>query len=190
MVEATPADPDLQLEELCRVLNHFGVRYVVFGSHVARLNGVNVETIDVDVVPERAEENLERLAEALNLMGARWRIEGRPQGLRIDGGLGARHFLGDSVAVGLITRLGPVDVVLSPKGYEAGYDALIPDATTVRRGDVEIRVGALADLVHSKELLRRDKDVEHLALLYEHRPELAPAPELGPEPDAGFDLGL
>ena len=52
MVEATPADPDLQLEELCRVLNHFGVRYVVFGSHVARLNGVEVETVDVDVVPE------------------------------------------------------------------------------------------------------------------------------------------
>ncbi len=88
MVEATPVDPDEQLEELCRVLNHFGVRYVVFDSHVARLNGVELETIDVDVVPERAQENLERLAEALNLVGARWRIEGRPQGMRIDGGLG------------------------------------------------------------------------------------------------------
>ena len=110
--------------------------------------------------------------------------------MRIDGGLGARHFLGDSVAVGLVTRLGPVDVVLQPKGYEGGYDALIRDATTVRRGDVEIRVGALADLVHSKELLRRGKDLEHLAMLYEQRPELAPAPELGPESDTGFDLGL
>ena len=57
---------------------------------------------------------------------------------------------------------------------------------------MEIRVGALADLVHSKELLRRDKDVEHLALLYQQRPELAaPAlPELGIEPDDGLDLGL
>lgn len=36
--------------------------------------------------------------------------------------------------------------------------------------------GALADLVHSKELLRRDKDVERLALLYEQRPELARPP--------------
>jgi len=73
-----------------------------------------------------------------------------------------------------VTNLGPVDVVLDPKGYERGYDAVAPDATTVWRGDVEIRVGALADLVHSKELLRRDKDVvEHLALLYKQRPELA-----------------
>ena len=54
MVDPTPADPDHQLEELCRVLNHFGVRYVVFGSHVARLNGVQVETVDVDVVPASA----------------------------------------------------------------------------------------------------------------------------------------
>jgi len=34
---AEPADPDSQLEELCRILNHFGVGYIVFGSHVARL---------------------------------------------------------------------------------------------------------------------------------------------------------
>ncbi len=48
---AEPADPDSQLEELCRIPNHFGVGYIVFGSHVARLNGLPLETIDVDVVP-------------------------------------------------------------------------------------------------------------------------------------------
>jgi hypothetical protein len=53
VVEPSPIDPDRQLEELCRVLNDFGVRYVVFGSQVARLNGVPLETLDVDVVPER-----------------------------------------------------------------------------------------------------------------------------------------
>ena len=69
MVEPAPADPDRQLEELCRVLNHFGVRYVVFGSHVARLNGVAVETVDVDLVPDRERENLDRLAEASTSSG-------------------------------------------------------------------------------------------------------------------------
>ena len=159
----------------------------MFGSHVARLNGVALETVDVDVVPERELQNLQRLAEALNLVRARWRIEGLPEGLKIDGGLEARHFLGDSVAVGLVTRLGPVDVVLEPRGYENGYAELVQDATTVWRGDVEISVGALADLVHSKELLRRDKDIEHLALLYERRPELAAA--AGVEPEDGLELG-
>ena len=99
----------------------------------------------------------------------------------------------DASAVGLVTRLGPVDVVLAPKGYEAGYAALVPGATSVRRNDVEIRVAAIEDVVHSKELLRRDKDVEHLALLYQQRPDLAPgAVDVhGPnvDLDGGLDLG-
>ncbi len=66
MADPSPIDPDRQLEELCRVLNDFGVRYVVFGSQVARLNGVPLETLDVDVVPQRDRENIERLAAALN----------------------------------------------------------------------------------------------------------------------------
>lgn len=177
MAEPTPAESDQRLEELCRVLNYYGVGYVIFGSHVARLNGIQLETVDVDLVPARERENLDRLATALNLLGARWRVEGIPGGMKIDGGLEARHFLGDSVAVGLVTRMGPVDVVLEPKGYEDGYTALLGGSTTVRRGDVEITVGALADLVRSKDLLRRAKDIEHLALLYERHPELAEGPK-------------
>lgn len=125
MADPTPLDPDRQLEELCRVLNYYGVGYVIFGSHVARLNGVPLETVDVDVVPARQADNLDRLAEALNLLRPRWRVEGIPEGLKIDGGLEARHFSGDSAAIGLVTRLGPVDVVLEPKGYKAGYAALV-----------------------------------------------------------------
>lgn len=180
MAEPKPTDPDRQLDELCRVLNHFNVGYIVFGSHVARLNGVPVETVDVDLVPSRLADNLNRLAEALNLLRPRWRVEGIPEGMKIDGGLEARHFSGDSAAVGLVTRLGPIDVVLEPKGYELGYEVLAPNATTVRRGDVEIKVGALIDLIRSKELLRRAKDIEHLAALYKRFPELATGPQPGP----------
>ncbi|MFN2504924.1 MAG: hypothetical protein ABR540_11995 [Acidimicrobiales bacterium] len=177
---AEPADPDRQLEKLCRILNYFRVGYIVFGSHVARLNGVPVETVDVDVVPARMVDNLTRLAEALNLLRPRWRVEGIPEGMKIDGGLEARHFLGDSAAIGLVTRLGRSNVVLEPRGFEAGYSALMAGSTRVRRGDVEIRVGGLADLIRSKELLRRAKDIEHLAVLYERFPELAT--ESQPEP--------
>lgn len=147
---------------------------------MARLNGVPVETIDVDVVPARLVENLARLAEALNLLRPRWRVEGIPEGMKIDGGLDVRHFLGDSAAIGLVTRLGPVDIVLEPRGFEAGYSALVGRSITVRRGDVEIRVGGLVHLIRSKELLRRAKDVEHLTVLYERFPELAPGSH--PEP--------
>jgi hypothetical protein len=54
---------------------------------------------------------------------------------------------------------------------------LAPNVTTVRRGDIEIKVGALVDLIQSKELLRRAKDIEHLAALYKRFPELATDPQ-------------
>ncbi len=37
---AEPAEHDSQLEEPCRILNHFKLGYIGFGSHVARLNGL------------------------------------------------------------------------------------------------------------------------------------------------------
>ncbi len=70
-------------------------------------------------------------------------------------------------------------MVLQPKGFEDGYLALVPRSTRIRRGDVEIRVGALGDLVRSKELLRRAKDIEHLAQLYQQHPELATGTQTG-----------
>ncbi len=78
MADPTP-DPDVQLEELCRVLYYFGVSYFVFGSHVARLNGVPLETVDVDLVPARQRENLDRLAEALTSSGPGGGWRGSPR---------------------------------------------------------------------------------------------------------------
>ena len=65
--------------------------------------------------------------------------------------------------------LGRVEPDIADSGVLVGYGKL-----PVRwKHTAEIRVGGLADLVPSKELLRRAKDVEHLAVLYEQFPELA-----------------
>ena len=50
----------------------------------AVLHGDVGVTVDIDVVPERSDENLERLAEALRGLGARIRTEGEPEGLSFD----------------------------------------------------------------------------------------------------------
>lgn len=129
-------DEDEQhLKRLCEVFNDFGVEYIVFGSFSGRLQGVPLETVDVDVVPKGSEENLQRLCDALNSLDPRWRIDDVSQGLKIDGGvLEPRHLHGSSVAIGLVTREGLVDIVLEPKGFEAGYDTLIDRAITVDLG--------------------------------------------------------
>lgn len=93
--------------ELCWVLTSHRVDFVLFGSMAAVLRGVPIRTDDADLVPGRGAENLQRRCDALNTLTPRWRVEGFPEGLKIDGRrLEPRHFLGDSIAIGLVTSLG------------------------------------------------------------------------------------
>lgn len=160
-----------------------------------RLHGAGIQTVDVDVVPESSPGNLQRLADALNTLRPRWRPDDVSGGLKIDGRLEPRHFQADSMAVGLVTRLGYLDVLLRPAGFEKGYEALLPHSVRMVIDDVEIRVGSLEDLVVSKRLVRRPKGLVHLKELeplLAKRPaldrdvEIKPPPrDLGAEPDLG-----
>ena len=67
-----------------------------------------------------------RLCDARNSLRPRWRVEDSGPGIRIDGErLEARHILGSSVSLGVVTDAGLIDIVLEPKGYERGYNDLI-----------------------------------------------------------------
>jgi hypothetical protein len=54
--------------EMCRILNEEKVEYVVLGGFAAVLRGSPVTTRDLDVIPDRNPENLDRLGRALNRM--------------------------------------------------------------------------------------------------------------------------
>jgi hypothetical protein len=163
VVGEPPPDLKEQARALCEVFNAYGVTYLVLGSMAARLHGARVTTVDIDVAPAPSEANLQRLADALNTLQPRWRIDDRSEGPRIDGGLEPRHFLGDPLAVGLVTRLGRLDVVFHINGFEGNaYEALAPRAGVLNIDDVSITIGALDDLITSKRAARRQKDLDHL----------------------------
>lgn len=196
MADEPPPDLEGQARALCEVLNAYGVSYLVLGSLAARFQGAKLTTVDIDVAPAPIPENLQRLADALNTLRPRWRIEDRPEGAKIDGRLEPRHFLDDPLAVGLTTRLGRVDVVFRIDGFDGNaYEALSPRALTIEVDHVEIRVGAVEDLITSKRAAGRRKDFEHLPILERllaeralSRPEVEvtpPVPDAGAEPDAG-----
>lgn len=193
----TGATPDEQIEAICAALNRHGVRYVVFGSFAGRLQGANLRTLDVDIVPEARRENLHRLADALNSLAPRWRVAEEGPGMKIDGRLEPRHFEGDSLAVGFVTQAGYVDVVLHPRGFETGYEALAQNAVHMNLGGADVLVGALEDLVRSKQLLQREKDLIHLPELLGRLQELGREPGLpdigrGQERDPGpdYEIGI
>jgi len=171
-------DVERELRVLCELLDAYRVSYVLIGSAAAIGHGANLATDEVDLVPRTDSENIKRLCEALNVLGPRWYVEANPDGLRIDGKwLEPRHLSGDTVALALTTRLGRIDIVLRPRGFEVGYAALTAGAVTRTYEGVPLQLAGLDDVIRSKELLDRPKDRRQLPALYRLRDRLRAAPE-------------
>jgi len=141
-----------------RALRGAEVEFVLVGGMAAILHGDVGVTVDVDIVPERKPDNLNRLASALRSLGARIRTEGVPDGLAFDvSGAFLRNLAPESI-LNLTTRAGDLDLTFRPSGTE-GFADLRRDAIEIEaaRG-VRILVASLADVIRSKEAANREKD--------------------------------
>jgi predicted nucleotidyltransferase len=136
------------------VLADHGVRFVLVGGFAAVIHGSPYVTTDVDVVPERSEENLRRLSDALRAMHARVWTAGEPEGVPFghDG-----RSLSESNVWNLVTDHGRLDVTFVPSGT-SGFEDLDRDALRLTILGVEVDVASLADVVRSKEAAGREKD--------------------------------
>ena len=78
------ADGDFDPQQMLAALYESGVQFVLIGGMAAVLHGDVGVTVDLDVVPERNADNLERLASALRILGPRIRAPEVPDGLEFD----------------------------------------------------------------------------------------------------------
>lgn len=151
-------------DELLRMLNRHGVRYVVVGGTAAVAHGSPLPTEDVDVSPATDRPNLDRLAAALTEVGARIRTVRDPEGVAfpVDGGFLAAL----PRMLNLTTMLGDLDIVLAPAGFPDGYRDLRTRAVEIDLGDGRpTLVAALDDVIRSKRTANRTKDVAALPYL-------------------------
>jgi hypothetical protein len=158
---------DEQLAALAECLNRHGVDYLLVGGAAAQLHGAPVpRTRDADIVPSRKEQNLNRLAAALDEMQARlWVGQTEPHGLAMPFD---RRTLGQVEGfLNLVTRHGPLDITYQPEGTE-GYDDLATSVVVIRLLGVDVPVAALEDVVRSKEAAGRAKDLAVLPELIQH----------------------
>jgi hypothetical protein len=135
-------------------LDRHGVRYIVIGGLAAILYGAAHVTTDVDVVPQDARDNLERLSAALNELHARIRVSGEPDGIPFDHSLEA---LSRNRIWNLQTDHGDLDITFEPSGT-AGFDDLRRDAVVMHLRTGDVTVASLADVVRSKEAADRPRD--------------------------------
>ena len=153
---------ELDPERLLRTLVEHEVEFCVIGAVAAWLQGNPTVTLDLDVMPRRDLDNADRLATALNTLGAR------------HGGADARtdlegaDFLGWQIQQ-FDTDAGPVDIV--PRAAAIGG---FEDVATIELalGDLSVRVLAIDQVIASKEELGRAKDTAALPALYATRAAL------------------
>jgi len=150
MADAGPFDPRAILETLER----HDVRYVLVGGLAATFHGSPHVTFDVDITPERSRRNLEALADALEDLDARIRVEDHPEGLAFDR---SAEMLERTEILNLSTRHGALDLTFVPSGTQ-GYADLQRSKEDIDVDGVHVPVASLADVIRSKEAADREKD--------------------------------
>lgn len=162
---AAPFDPARLLEVLAR----HRVEFVLIGGLAGALHGSPAATNDADICPARTPDNLARLTEALVDLDARMRTESEPNGLAFDR---SAEFLDVVELLNTTTDAGDLDISFVPTGTD-GYDDLAGRAVEFDIGDVRVLVASLDDVIHSKRVAGRPKDLATLPVLEALRDELA-----------------
>jgi hypothetical protein len=153
---------ELDPERLLRTLVDHEVEFCVIGAVAAWLQGNPSVTLDLDVMPRRQLDNADRLAAALNELGA------RVPGAEIPSGLEGTDFLGWQ-SQRFETEAGPLDVVPLATAI-GGFE----DVATLELelGEFTVRVITIDEVIASKEKLGRPKDTAALPALYATREAL------------------
>ena len=154
---------ELDLARLLEVLDRHKVAYVLIGGLAAVYHGSPFPTEDLDITPQTDRENLERLAAALDALGARVRTDSEPVGLPFTCDADS---LAASNTLNLTTDAGDLDLTFEPAGT-AGYDDLRRDATHTDLYGVAVQIASLADVIRSKQAANRPKDQRVLPTLRE-----------------------
>ena len=147
--------------EMCRILNDENVEYVVLDGFAANLLGSPVTTRDLDVIPDRTKDNLDRLGRALTRMNAKIRVSGDPVPTKIDGPFLANmpHMLN------LVTDFGDIDITFTPAGRAGDYAGWKSNSSPALIDEgLIVEVASLDDIIDSKRAANRAKD--HLSLPY------------------------
>lgn len=147
-------DPLRIFEELAR----HEVNFVLVGGLAAQTHGNTRMTNDVDVIPEPDPANLDRLASALNALGARVLNPGS-EGIDIDATMLPRATIWQ-----FATPHGDIDILHDAPGA-APFEGLRDRALVIALGDVQVPVAGRDDLIRMKLARGRPVDRADVAAL-------------------------
>lgn len=146
------------LGALIEALTSAGVEFIVVGGGAAVLHGAPITTRDLDIVPRRGEQNVDRLAALLESLDTLVRD---PAGRRLRPN---RRALGGTGQFLLSTRLGPLDCLMTLHDGR-GFEELRSTSVALTDGVSTIQVVDLPTLIEIKAEAGRPKDRLALPIL-------------------------
>jgi hypothetical protein len=155
---ADRASASLDPERIFAALVDHEVDFVLVGGMAGQAHGNTRLTNDIDLIPKPDPQNLERLAETLNSLGARVLNPGF-EGAEIDAAMLPRATIWQ-----LATPHGDIDVLYDAPGA-ASYDELRERALAISLGDARVQVAGLDDLIRMKLARGRPVDRADVAAL-------------------------
>jgi hypothetical protein len=147
-------------ERIFAALDVHGVEYVVVGGLAVQVHGHVRMTNDLDLIPAPTRENMRRLADALNELGAKVLNKGS-EGTKIDAGMLPRATLWQ-----FATAAGDIDVLHEAPGASS-FEKLRARALEVSLGDLRIPFAGRDDLISMKRASGRPVDLGDVAALTE-----------------------
>lgn len=152
-------EPGFSPQEIFAALSRHGVDYVAIGGIAANAHGSRRLTLDVDIIPAPEESNYERLAAALDELGA--------PATAVDSDfrdLDPRDSfdLARATVLKLPTAVGDLDVLNGALGA-APYGDLRERAIEVEVRGTSVRVVSLDDLIAMKRAAGRPRDLRDIA---------------------------
>jgi hypothetical protein len=177
---------------MLRALREGDVRFVVIGGAALQSHGQRYETEDIDVTPDRAEQNLARLADVLNRLECSLEVDpAHPEkAVLLPSDYFTASVLSQATVWNLRTAHGKLDLTLAPSGFPEGYTQLIAGAEErrVAATTTTVAVASLADVEHSKRTADRAKDRAYLQQVGRLGPPEATAETPASAPSVAHDL--
>ena len=148
----------LDAQRIFEELARHEVNFVLVGGLAAQTHGNTRMTNDVDVIPEPDPANLDRLASALNALGARVLNPGS-EGIDIDAAMLPRATIWQ-----FATQHGDIDILHDAPGA-APFEGLRDRALVIALGNVRVAVAGRDDLIRMKLARGRPVDRADVAAL-------------------------
>jgi hypothetical protein len=150
---------ELEAEVIIDAFNRFAVDYVVIGAFAAIAQAVPIPpTMDIDFYASPEKINLERLANALEFLDARIRVNDLDEGIVFDR---SPEFLGRMQMLNLTCEFGEFDVLFEAAGIR-DFSDLEERSLSVLVGRTETQVASVEDIAQSKRAAGRIKDLKVL----------------------------